>query len=112
MSGTSSAQVGSHLLGSKDGHYELEHQRQGILMNVYTYSEARRRLAAVLDEAREAGEVRITRRDGSSFVLRPIEDTSPLDGIEPVEGIHLSLEDIMDSIRESRARGYDDSTTS
>ena len=34
-------------------------------MKVYTYSEARRWLARVLDEAREGGEIRIKRRDGS-----------------------------------------------
>lgn len=78
-------------------------------MNVYTYSDARRNLATVLDEAQQEGEVRITRRDGSSFVLRPIESGPPFDGIEPVSGVSLSLDEIMDSIHESRARGYDDS---
>lgn len=77
-------------------------------MNVYTYSEARRQLASVLDEAEQEGEVRITRRDGSAFALRPIEHGSPLDDVEPVEGAELSLEDIMDSIREGRARGHED----
>lgn len=77
-------------------------------MNVYTYSEARRKLASVLDEAEQAGEVRITRRDGSTFTLRPIEGGSPLDGIEPVEGVTVSLDDIIDSIREGRARGCED----
>lgn len=77
-------------------------------MKVYTYSEARRQLASVLDEAEQAGEVHITRRDGSTFTLRPIERGSPLDGIEPVEGANVSLDDIMDSIREGRARGYED----
>lgn len=77
-------------------------------MNVYTYSDARRNLATVLDEAAEEGEVRITRRDGSSFVLRPIETGSPFDDVDPVAGAAVSLGDIMDSIRESRARGYED----
>lgn len=83
-------------------------------MNVYTYSDARRNLATVLDEAAEEGEVRITRRDGSSFALRPIETGSPFDEVEPVTGANVSLDDIVDSIRESRARGYenDDSTRS
>jgi len=78
-------------------------------MNVYTYSDARRNLATVLDEAQEEGEVRITRRDGSSFVLRPIESRSPFDGVKPVSGVSLTLDDIVDSIHESRARGYNDS---
>ncbi len=41
-------------------------------MKVYTYSEARQRLARVLDEARSGGEIRIKRRDGSEFAVRPV----------------------------------------
>jgi PHD/YefM family antitoxin component YafN of YafNO toxin-antitoxin module len=41
-------------------------------MKVYTYSEARQRLARLLDEAGKRGEVRIKRRDGSEFVVRPV----------------------------------------
>jgi hypothetical protein len=70
-------------------------------MKVYTYSEARRWLARVLDEAREGGEIRIKRRDGSEFSLRPVPSTgSPLD----VSGVDadVSRDDIIDAIRESR----------
>ncbi len=42
-------------------------------MKVYTYSEARQRLASLLDEALREGEVRIKRRDGDEFVLTPAE---------------------------------------
>ena len=53
-------------------------------MNVYTYSEARRRFAAILDEARAKGSVLIRRRDGQEFLLRPVKEKgSPLD----VEGL-------------------------
>jgi len=75
-------------------------------MKVYTYSEARRWLARVLDEAREGGEVRIKRRDGAEFSLRPVAATSsPLD----VAGVETGLkrEQILDAIRESRARDSD-----
>lgn len=72
-------------------------------MKVYTYSEARRWLARVLDEAREGGEIRIKRRDGSEFSLRPVPaGGSPLD--VPGANTDVSLEDIGDAIREGRSR--------
>ena len=70
-------------------------------MRVYTYSEARQRLASILDEAKKRGEVRIKRRDGSEFVLKPLESTgSPLD----VPGLEsdVTREDIVAAVRESR----------
>lgn len=70
-------------------------------MRVYTYSEARQKLAAVLDEARDKGEVRIKRRDGSEFVVRPLETgRSPLD----VPGVETDLtrEEIVEAVRASR----------
>ena len=72
-------------------------------MKAYTYSEARKRLAWVLDEARVEGEIRIKRRDGSEFVVRPLEEAgSPLD----VPGVttDVSREEIVAAIRESRER--------
>ncbi|MCU0523144.1 MAG: type II toxin-antitoxin system Phd/YefM family antitoxin, partial [Anaerolineae bacterium] len=38
-------------------------------MEVYTYSEARRNLATLLDRALQQGGVLITRRDGQVFVV-------------------------------------------
>lgn len=70
-------------------------------MKTYTYSEARQNLAALLDEAAREGEVRIRRRDGDSYVLRPVKQKgSPLD----VEGIDLDLsaEEIVNAVKESR----------
>ncbi len=70
-------------------------------MKTYTYSEARQNLAALLDEAAREGEVRIRRRDGNSYVLRPVKQKgSPLD----VKGIDLDLsaEEIVDAVKESR----------
>lgn len=72
-------------------------------MKVYTYTEARRWFARILDEARAGGEIRIKRRDGSEFSLRPVPSTgSPLD----VEGVDadVSIDDIMGAIREGRER--------
>ena len=72
-------------------------------MKVYTYSEARQRLASVLDAAQQGGAVRIRRRDGRTFVLHPeTSNRSPLD----VEGVDLGISagDIVSLVRESRSR--------
>jgi prevent-host-death family protein len=53
------------------GGFECTGQRiGGYFMKEYTYSEARQKLSAVLDEAQRGGVVRIRRRDGQAFVLR------------------------------------------
>jgi hypothetical protein len=73
------------------------------VMNVYTFSEARQKLASVLDEAQRKGAVRIKRRDGSEFEIAPVRSqASPLD----VEGVDLGLsaEEIVSALRETRAR--------
>lgn len=72
-------------------------------MKVYTYSQARQRLARVLDEAKDGGEVRIKRRDGTEFTVRPVRSgRSPLD----VPGVDtgVTTEEIVAAIRESRER--------
>ena len=72
-------------------------------MKVYTYSEARQKLSDVLDCAREDGEVRIKRRDGGEFVVRPANRIgSPLD----VEGVDsgLTVQEIVEAVREVRER--------
>ncbi len=72
-------------------------------MKVYTYSQARQKLAKLLDEARLEGEVGIKKRDGQMFILQPVkEQGSPLD-IEGVD-LNLSLEELTEAIRESRER--------
>ncbi|MBX2999852.1 MAG: type II toxin-antitoxin system Phd/YefM family antitoxin [Caldilineaceae bacterium] len=70
-------------------------------MKEYTYSEARQRLADLLDLAQIEGAVRIRRRDGSVFVVsRLLDSRSPLD----VPGVDLGMtaDDIVDLIREGR----------
>jgi hypothetical protein len=70
-------------------------------MKEFTYSEARQRLAALLERARREGAVRIRRKDGQVFVLRPEAAAgSPLD--VPALGSRLSREDILEAIREGR----------
>ncbi len=74
---------------------------------VYNFSKARQNLAAVLDQAAREGEVRIMRKDGRVFVIRPeARKDSPLD----VEGIDLkvSTDEVVRLIREGReSRSYE-----
>ncbi len=70
-------------------------------MNVYTFSEARQKLAALLDQAAKEGEVRIKRRDGQVFIIKPqTRRGSPLDvaGLD----LNLTLPEILQSIQEGR----------
>lgn len=71
----------------------------------YTYSEARQNLSSVLNQAEQDGEVRIIRKSGKIFVIRPESPSrSPLD----VPGIKLNLtaDEIVEIVREGRERGY------
>ena len=71
------------------------------MMKEYTYSEARQRLATLLDRAYREGAVRVKRRDGKVFVIRPEKKSgSPLD----VGGINLNIDraEILDFIVEGR----------
>ncbi len=70
-------------------------------MNVYTYSKARQNLASLLEQAVEEGEVRIKRKDGRIFVIKPeTAKDSPLD----VEGVSLGIltDEIIHFIHEGR----------
>ena len=72
-------------------------------MKVFTYSEARQRLSAVLDMARRE-EVLIARRGGETFCLTYLTTPkSPFD----VPGIKTkaTTQDILEAVRESRSRG-------
>ncbi len=72
-------------------------------MKVYTYSEARQKLAALLDRALREGAVRIRRKDGEVFVLRPEEgNASPLD--VPGLDLGLSREEIVGFVRAGRRK--------
>ena len=71
-------------------------------MDSYTYSSARKNLKQVLNLAARQGQVKITRRDGRSFIVRPeVGKKSPLD-IKGVNVKGLTMSDIFDSIQESR----------
>lgn len=72
-------------------------------MSTFTYSEARRKFASLLDRAKKEGKILIKRKDGSVFELKALsENKSPLD----VKGIDLNInrEEILDIIKEARSR--------
>jgi len=74
-------------------------------MKVYTYSEAREKLAAILEESKTE-EVIIKRRKGDTYAIVPQlkrPRRSPFD----VAGLNkrIGRKEIVDAIRESRERG-------
>jgi len=72
-------------------------------MQVYTYSEARQKLAFVLEQAESTGKVLIRRRDGRTFALVPEKTlSSPLD-VPPIKA-RITTKEIVDIIREGRER--------
>jgi Antitoxin Phd_YefM, type II toxin-antitoxin system len=71
-------------------------------MKVYSFTEARKKLAQVLTEA-SGNEVLIKRRNGETYVIRrQMPAGSPLD----VPGIstRATMEDILAAVADSRAR--------
>ena len=72
-------------------------------MQVYSYSEARQKLALVLKQAESTGKVIIRRKDGRTFALVPEKiASSPLD--VPSIKAKVTTEEIVDIIREGRER--------
>jgi antitoxin Phd len=72
-------------------------------MRVYTYSEARQKLAFVLEQAQKTGKVLIRRKDGRTFALVPERvPTSPLD--VPTIKAKITTQEIVDIVREGRER--------
>ncbi len=72
-------------------------------MRVYTYSEARQKLALVLEQAESSGKVLIRRKDGRTFALIPERDvSSPLD--VPSIKAEVTTKEIVDIVREGRER--------
>ena len=70
-------------------------------MKEYTYSEARQRLADLLELAQREGGVRIRRRDGSVFLISQVVTAgSPLD--VPAVDLRMTRDEIIDLIREGR----------
>jgi antitoxin Phd len=73
-------------------------------MEVYTYSEARQKLARVLEKAGSTGKVLIRRKDGRTFALVPEQmPASPLD--VPSVKADISTKEIVAMVRAGRQRG-------
>lgn len=71
-------------------------------MKSYTFDEAKRNLATLLEEAQKEGSVRIQKRNGQSFLLIPeLSKKSPLD-IEGIDGGDITVEEILTFVREGR----------
>lgn len=72
-------------------------------MQIYTYSEARQKLAVVLEQAENTGKVLIRRKDGRTFALTPEKIvTSPLN--VPSIKANITSKEIVDIIRDGRER--------
>ncbi|HLI79443.1 MAG TPA: type II toxin-antitoxin system Phd/YefM family antitoxin [Candidatus Binataceae bacterium] len=72
-------------------------------MTVFTFSEARQNFASVLEQARREGAIRIKRRDGQVFLVKPERSSrSPLD--VPGVDADFSTDEIVQIVREMRER--------
>ena len=72
-------------------------------MQVYTYSEARQKLALVLEQAESTGKVLIRRKDGRTFALIPEKNIfSPLD-VPSIEA-RITTKELVDIVRKGRER--------
>ena len=72
-------------------------------MDVYTYSEARQRLATLLDQAEATGKVLIRRRDGTTFAVTPERARkSPLD--VPSIQADITTRELVSILRKERGR--------
>ena len=70
-------------------------------MKMFTFSEARQKLASVLEKAKTEGKVLIKRKDGSLFEIYPFPKMdSPLN----IKGVNLDLsaDEIVDIVRRVR----------
>ena len=73
-------------------------------MEAFTYSNARQNLARLLDIAMKRGEVRIRRRDGTSFIIKP-ESRRTLKSPFDVKGVDvkgIGMVDVLKAIKEGR----------
>ena len=72
-------------------------------MDIYSYSEARRKLSSVLDKAESTGKVIIRRRDGRTYSLVPeLLPASPLD--VPSVRADISTQKVVALIRRERGK--------
>lgn len=72
-------------------------------MQVYTYSEARQKLAAVLEQAETTGKVLIQRKDGRTFALVPETIVSSPLNVRSIKA-DVTTKEIVEIIRKGRER--------
>ena len=71
---------------------------------IYSYNEAKKKLATLLEKALQDGQVKFQNADGRVFIIRPekAQKKSPFD--VPSINLAITRNDILQAIRESRAR--------
>jgi antitoxin Phd len=72
-------------------------------MHVYTYSEARQKLAVVLEQAENSGKVLIRRKDGRTFALIPEKSASSPLNVPSIKA-NVTTKELVNIIREGRER--------
>ncbi|HQO82231.1 MAG TPA: type II toxin-antitoxin system prevent-host-death family antitoxin [Deltaproteobacteria bacterium] len=72
-------------------------------MQIYTYSEARQKLAEVLEQAEHTGKVLIRRKDGRTFALIPERVASSPLNIPSIKA-QVTTQEIVNIVREARER--------
>ncbi|HNQ86114.1 MAG TPA: type II toxin-antitoxin system prevent-host-death family antitoxin [Deltaproteobacteria bacterium] len=72
-------------------------------MQIYTYSEARQKLAKVLEQAEHTGKVLIRRKDGRTFALIPEKVASSPLNIPSIKA-RVTTQEIVNIVREARER--------
>jgi prevent-host-death family protein len=71
----------------------------------YTFTEARQNFAGVLNAAEQTGEVRIVRKNGTVFVIRPEKRSRSLLDVPGID-VGIDSEQIVQIIREGRENRY------
>jgi hypothetical protein len=72
-------------------------------MQIYTYSEARQKLASVLDKAEAIGKVIIRRKDGRTFALIPEQTSSSPLNVPSIKA-SVSTKELVAIVRKERSR--------
>ena len=73
------------------------------MSTIYTYSSARQNLADLLEQATQEGEVKIRRKDGQIFVIKPEGQVdSPL-AVESID-LDITTSEIIEFIYEGRRK--------
>ncbi len=72
-------------------------------MRVFSFCEARRNLAGLLDAANQDGAALVHHQDGRAFVVRPQDSFKSVLDVEGVD-LGVTTEEIVATVREGRER--------